>query len=569
MTQRSFHRRQWLRNLFFLAAAGAIGVVAFGSRTERRLVLTALDAREASALCAKEGLPLADFWQRAEVMGLGGVVLREESIGEAARRGGLLSFSRDEIEKWKAAGLVAPSVPLKAETVWVKDGAVAEELLAAAARRGVQASSSTSAGFHLVRFPESLAESGTLDGSGVGLYDPAFVKSLEGRRLARVLVPLSAPEGRLNPVAVRWRPGAVEAEAASSRDDGSRMMEARVLPLGASQSRVLKAVYSHPSRLLVLGLSEPTVEANFERLRGILQDFKRRGLPAGFPESAPEAVPPLDALQRRLMKSLVLLFGVFGPLLAARAGLVGLKRTRLLALSRFPVASPVLQLAAGLAAAGVSAAFIGLAARSCFASLGVLRPLALWARASLVLPLAVALLTLYTIDLDDWARRLSSTVRWSQLLGLLAAAAAALLLIEPRRLFGAAHLAGVFALLQRPELPWWWDWRWREALVGWPCLMQSFFLINWRMECPDCATLDEHPLKDPRTWFLLGLLAPIGIVVSVGLQQAPRDAALAQTAWAALAGCALGVLGVAARLRGLHGTKGPGHHRTIDLDDAA
>jgi hypothetical protein len=269
------------------------------------------------------------------------------------------------------------------------------------------------------------------------------------------------------------------------------------------------------------------------------------------------------------MQALVLLFGVFGPLLAARAGLVALKRARVLALSRAPILSPVAQVAAGLAAAGIAAAFVGLAARACFASLGVLRPLAPWARATLILPLAVAMLTLYTIDLEEWSRRFASTVRWGQLIGLGAAAAAALLLIEPRRLFFAAHLQGVFALLQRPELPWWWDWRWREALVGWPCLMQSFFLINWRMDCPDCASLDEHPLKDPRTWFLLGLLAPIGVVVSVGLQQAPRDAALAQTAWSALAGCLLGVAGVAWRLRGLHGTKGPGHHRTIDPDGAA
>jgi hypothetical protein len=183
--------------------------------------------------------------------------------------------------------------------------------------------------------------------------------------------------------------------------------------------------------------------------------------------------------------------------------------------------------------------------------------------------LIVAMLTLYTIDPDEWSRRLEEPAKWGQVVGLLAALVAAMCLVEPRSVAAALRIPSLSRLPAPSLLPWWWDWRWREVLVGWPCLLQAFFLVNWRMDCPDCATLEEHSLKDPRTWFLLGLLAPIGIVASVGLEQAPRDAALVQTGWAALAGLLLGAALVALRLKGLHGTKDPEHHRTIDLDTPA
>ncbi len=587
MTQRSFRRRQWLRNLFFVAAAGAIGVIAFGARGGERLVLTALDGREAAALCAREGLPLSDFWQRAEVMGLGGVVVREESLRDLARRGRVLIFSREEVEKWRAAGLISPTVPIRPNTIWIKEPAVVDQVMEAAARYGVAATTSTMSGYRLVNLPETPTAMGPLEDAAMGVYDPDVVKSLEGRRLTRIFASLGTQDERLQTVSLRWRGGSAEGMARSGARDESeqrtlealgeakrapepdwsgRVLEARYLAVDAAQAQLLKTAYSHPARLLVLRLSAPGVEANFTALRSTLQELKRRGLPLGLPAQAPAAQPLLENLQRGLIRLLLWLFGVFGPLLAARAGLVTLKRVRVAAMSHWPVTAPVLQLAAGLAAAGVVAVFVGLAARSCFDSLGFLSPYRGWAHASLIAPLIIALLTLYTIDPTEWRRKIAAPVRWTQLLGGLAALAAAVCLIEPRRLLAVLQLSALSRLPWPSALPWWWDWRWREILVGWPCLLQAFFLVNWRMDCPDCATLEGHPMRDPRSWFLFGLLAPIGIVASVGLEQAPRDAALAQTGWSALAGLVLGAGLVFIRARALHGTKDPEHHRTIDLD---
>ncbi len=555
MSQRGFHRRQWLRNLLFLAAAGAIGVLAFGEQKEPRLVLTALDSQEVAALCAKEGLPLSDFWQRAEVMGLGGVLIREEPLSVVASRGGLLMFSRDEVEKWRAAGLVSPSMPLKASVVWVKDPEVLEQVLQGAARYGVAVTTSVQSGYHLVRFPETMAASGSLSGAAIGVYDPDIIKSLDGRSLTRVYAPAGGPEGRLGTVAV------------TLSDGQSRPLEARALPVDAPLPRLLQGVYSHPARLLLLRLADGGVEANFDKLRGMLQELKRRDVPLSLPAQAPAPGMTLDLPQRRLLWALLLLFGAFGPLLAARASLTVLKRTRVLFMAHWPVATPVVQLAAGAVAAGAGAVIVGLAARCCFDSLGHLAPSWRWAHAALIAPLVVALLTLYTIDLEEWRKTLASPTTYGKLLELLLLAAAAGLAVAPRKvLAGFGWQALPLRLQAAALLPWWWSWRWREIIVGWPCLLQAFFLINWRMDCPDCASLENQPLGDPRTWFMLGLLAPIGVVIAVGQELAPRTLALAQTGWAMLAGLLIGAVLVAVRLSGLHGPNDPGHHGTIDLN---
>ncbi len=473
---------------------------------------------------------MADFWQRAQAMGVGAVILREESLGALARRGRLLMFSREEIERWRAGGLASPAAPLKVDTLWIKDPGVFDEVLGAALRYGVAVSTSALPGYHLARLPEALAASGTLADAPLGVYDAELVKALEGRRLAQIRVPYKNPAEALGP--------------------------ARSLSVEAPNSAVLRAVYSHPSRVLVFRLTAPGLEPNFDRLRGLLQELKRRGLPLGASAKISAGAPALEPTQRRLVRLLIWFFGIFGPLLAARAGLTALKRVRVMAHSRWPVATPVVQIAAGLIIAALSAAVVGLAARSCFASLGVEGQVPLWASAALIGPLVIAFLTLYTIDLEEWRQKLSLPVTYGAALKLLALLGFAALLIEPRRLLLFFHLETVGPRLEAAvRLPWWWSWRWREILIGWPCLAQAFFLINRRMDCPDCDSAVGGFKRDPRFWFVLGLLAPIGVMVSLGQELAPRELALEQTLWSALAGFAIGTALILARSRRLNGTK--------------
>src|SRR5206468_2472740 len=126
----------------------------------------------------------------------------------------------------------------------------------------------------------------------------------------------------LGRVLVHWQQGGWAegtAESAQSRGESERqtlwslgaanqtpgrsstVLEARSLTADSGLPQVLKAAYSHPSRLLVFKLTAAGVEPNFEALRAVLQEFKRRGLPLGLPAQAPAAKPALEALQRTLI----------------------------------------------------------------------------------------------------------------------------------------------------------------------------------------------------------------------------------------------------------------------------
>jgi hypothetical protein len=220
--------------------------------------------------------------------------------------------------------------------------------------------------------------------------------------------------------------------------------------------------------------------------------------------------------------------------------------------SRWPVASPVLQLAAGLASTAAFAAAAGLVVHA-FAAL-TRQPLPRnWAAATLVGPLVIAVLTLYTMDVESFRERLKKPATYGGLLSLGAVALAAAALLAPRWLLHRAGLwQGLRAAASHVPAAWWWPWRWRETLVGVPALVQALFLINWRLECPDCASLPVSRVNDPRHWFVVGLLAPIGVVAAVGQGSVPATLALLHTAWTLLLGGALGVVGIALRLRAAH-----------------
>lgn len=503
-------------------AAAAAFLVSRDDSDARRVVVPALESEQAAALAAQSGLPLQDFWARAKALGIAAAVHRPQSLDDAVRRGEILRFDRAELERWKAAGLLPPSTTLKPDTFWTKDARLFEQLLQALASQGVTPTTGTLAGFKVLQIPE-----GTRELSLRG-YDPARVAAAEG------LLPVYAgasgvPGGDASPLALEpasWRAGQ---------------------PRGA----LLRRALGRPRRLLILRL-EPSLglEGNFTELRAALRELEARGAaPAGAPR--PPETPDADA-GRAASAVGAWLLGVLGPLFAARGGLLVLRRARRSVLARWPVASPVAQLAAGLLSTAAFATAAGLVVHA-LAARGAAPLPRRWAEAALVGPLVIAALTLYTIDLEAWAKALRRPATYAGLLKLGALALGASLLLAPRWLLHRAQFwDALSALGGGASWAWWWPWRWREILLGVPALIQALFLINWRLECPDCASLPVAPRNDPRHWFLVGLLAPIGIVVAVGQGAAPLALALPQTAWTLVFGGVLGTLGVAARVRAAH-----------------
>ena len=171
--------------LIFLTAAGAIGILSFGGRRQERFALPAIEAEEAATLCASTGYPLSDFLERAAAMGVRAVVLRQASIANLARRGEILRFSREEFEKWKAAGFIAPGIVLKPDTFWLRDERKFSQLTQAVLRLGMAVSTSSSAGYYLLQFPEGVMGAVSEDAT-LGVYDPDMLQVLAGRSLLPV-----------------------------------------------------------------------------------------------------------------------------------------------------------------------------------------------------------------------------------------------------------------------------------------------------------------------------------------------------------------------------------------------
>lgn len=553
-----FRRRVALRWLLFVAAAGALGVLAFGESRELRVVVPAVEAEEAAALCARSGLSLEDFWDRVKAMGVAAAVLRQKPVRKLVERGEAFYFERGELEKWRTIGLVAPGVTLKPNTLWVKDARLVEQVLDSASQKGMTVTTSTSAGYHLVHLPTAVEE------AGLGAYDPELLRVLDGRGLAEV----RAATERLSSVGLRWEAGGSVKGFPAAEGPADLKLETRSVPVDAGPAELLRAAYGRPRRLLVFKLSAARgAEENFELLRACLRELSRRGLPLGLPAKPPEEPSQPSPLQAWLIRALLLLFALLGPLFSARTGLIAMKRVRVLAHERWPVVMPVAQLVCGILAAALVAAGVGAAARACFDALPAPPSVDSWAFAALAGPLTIGLLTLFTVDPAGWLERAAKPLTAAALLTAAAVLVAAALILEPRSALQAAGLwdwAG--RLEEAPPAFWWATWRWREILVGYPCLLQALYLINWKMDCPDCEAGPSGPASDPRLWFLLGLLAPIGVVVALGRGGVPQVLALEHTAWAAAGGSFLGALGIAWRRRVASRPKGPDSDGTIVLD---
>jgi hypothetical protein len=502
--------------LLLLAAALAAALSARG-RAVDRAALAAVDAEDFARLSGHPASADAELWDRLRAMGVRAAVLREETLADLASRGEVAYFPRADVDRWRAAGLLPLSSPLRGDTLWVKDDASFSRAAEALAAAGLDVSTGTVGVPRLLSLPPN-ADLAALPAG----FDPATVAALSSSGL----LPVAASTGPVVSIA------------------GQRLWT-RTIAIDASFGEIMRAALGRPLRLVVFrARPDAGLDANVERLRRSLRVL-RDAAPGDLP--APRAAPVESALRARARLAFVWFLGLAGPLLAVRAGLHASRFLRGPTRALLPLASPVPQALGGLAAAWASAALAGLAVAGVAPEGwrdGSAHAWTLWTWCA---PLAVGGVALFASAAPS-RRGWSAPVRRRDLAALGVFALAAVLLAAPRAAVRASSLWESFDRLSAAAgALWWWPWRWREALVGVPALALAFALVEER----DSAAAGGKPLllAEPRAWLLLGLLAPAGLIAAVGGGGESVDAALLHGVAANVLGAVLG--GALAGLRDL------------------
>jgi len=532
------------RRLVILVGLAAALAVAAGAphHAGDRAVLAAVDAGAMASLEGKRPEAAGELWERLKAMGVSAVTLREETLADLAASGEVLHFSRAEVDRWRAAGLVAPSSALRGGTLWAKDAKSFARAADALAARGLDVSSAAVAGAKALEIPAGVDLSKIPAG-----FDPASVSALAGAGLF--------------PVA---------ASTAAAVDVAGRKIWTRTLPVDAAPGEILRAALGRPLRLIVFRpRSELGLEENLAFLRNALKILRDAGQPDTLPPPRPDSGEGRAARWARL--ALVWLLGVAGPLLAARAGLQAgrLARSKVCTIASLsaiaPVASPVPQVLAGLAGAWVIAAFVGLVVAGIAPEGwrdGTARAWTVWTWCA---PFAVGAAALFASAKPSRRGYWAVPVRRRDLVALIAFALAAALLLAPRAALRASAFWESFDRLSAAGALWWWPWYWRAALVGVPCLALALALVEER-DAEDPRQARAKVASDPRGWLLMGLLGPAGLVAATGGGGAPLDAVLLHGAMAWGLGLLVAAALAAARVFLQRWAQGPSAHRTIDLE---
>lgn len=495
--------------LLALLAASAAAVWATRAPAERA-ILPSVEADAFAALTGRAPASTPELWERLKAMGVAAVVLREETAGELAARGEVLHFSRAEVEKWRALGLVAPGGGPAPDSLWAKDAKVMSRLSGALAARGIDASTVTVSagggrsldlppGVDLARIPAG--------------FDPETVAVVS----AAGLIPVAASTSPWVSVA-------------------GQKLWVRTLPVSARRPALLRAANGRAMRLLVL---RPTpaagLDENLERLREALKVVKSADLPGVIPAAAPR--DESTRAERAARTFLFFLIGVLGPLLAARAGLGAERAVRGWSSARVPLAAPVPETLAGLAAALAAASAAGLLACAVLAPERREELSRAWTLWTLSAPMIVGAAALFSPEGPHARSRWNAPLRLRDFVTAVVLIAALFGLMAPRAALRAAGMwESVDRLSAAADALWWWPWRWREILIGTPSLAVALILIGRREAGAEAPKL----LGDPRGWLTLGLLAPAGAVAAIGAGGVPPALALAHGAAACAIGAALG-----------------------------
>ena len=292
------------RPFLLVVLAAAAGGALWQTRTPpERAVMPAVIEDDFTALSGRAAAATPELWERLKAMGVDAVVLREETAAELAGRGEAMHFSRAEVEKWRALGLVAAGGGPNPDTIWAKDAQALARLSSALAARGIDASTAPAPGAaRALELPPGVDLARVPAG-----FDPETVSVVSAAGLI--------------PVAASTTPFAMVA---------GRRFWVRALPAGARTPLLLRAIHGRAMRLLVLRPDPAAgLDPNLERLRATLRTVKSAGVPSVPAAAAP--APPLSRGERAVRLFLVFGTGVMGPLLARMGPETGVEPSLLVA----------------------------------------------------------------------------------------------------------------------------------------------------------------------------------------------------------------------------------------------
>jgi len=228
---------------------------------------------------------------------------------------------------------------------------------------------------------------------------------------------------------------------------------------------------------------------------------------------------------------LLLLAGIFVPLLAMKAGITALEKLgdvitiKAVSASFFPGTVspawiylreiPVLPVAAGIFCSWAVACALSLPAARFFAELGGVGASRLWIAWAYAAPMVFAGLLLYFPELRSCEKKSTGIWTW----------------------IGAPVFLGALGLTAL----------WGEVL-GLAFLLHAFYLLDRRRDCPDCEKGRNELWSEPKPWLWLGVMGLCGLAASLERSGAPWDAALKHAAVLGAYGAALGVLSILGRI---------------------
>jgi len=555
----------------------------------------AIDVEAARALCLQSGYPEDYFWERARTIGVVGAVLRPEPLAGYMKSGKVHRYTEAEIVKLRATGVASPEAPLRPGVLWIEDDDFMARLSDALSAHDIPFKRRRYQRMHVLELGPGLPkdfEPGELSAG----YDPVAAKMIAAHGLVPVYRVESEADLRLalatsGTAVLQISPGLPSperidlsrlSEGLRSRDlwvafvknaNGAgrrirafvtrgiagpltRVLTSGELPAGAGLSRLLREISGCGNRLIVTHLDASRgLEGALDELRTVLKGMRQAGYHQSLPTRSREVrrVPPGEWFLRF---ALGFLLTVAGPILAMRIGLQVLRWAR--RSGRLPEAAPFLEVALGMIAIGGVGAAVGLTAYSLLA-VGVWRLEATflaWGHGAAAVTLCAAFLALFIPDVEDLFRRrrmpsppgsrgqgpegrrrkaaVAASLRYGMVL-----AGVALLLFTP----GWLRHWGPEAWLERIaawQPAWWWvGGRWRELLVGYPCMFVGLCVYyGWMNPSQGRAGTG----RDPRLWLLFGMFAPVGLAEVLARAQTPFEMALLHTTHCAAAGLFLGLL---------------------------
>lgn len=524
-----------------------------GASSRSRTVILALRGEEVRRLALRSGYPLQDLWERIRVIGVRAIVLNSENAQSLWERGEVLHFTGARALEWPWAD---PASATRGNTLWMHDRALLQRLQTSAARKKLAVNSGSSGGLLFLRLPDGLDLRDLPAGidpeayrwakaSGLALAfspdeaDPLVASDIGGRAIY-LADPTSDDFDPILQIAkhrkvrVAWEDGARLLEPNISGISGAPGMLSESFTAEDIPGQLWRAIWGRGARLLIVPMpSESGIESDLGRLRRIAGQLRKADFALDF-TGAMETLPAWGASEKARCL-LAFLLAAIAPMLAVRQGLAALRCVSCKTL--WPQAYPVPELALGILRTFGVAALSGVA---CYALLNFpfwkLGPWRVyWDIWSFGIPLELSVLALYLEDLKNWRKLLDRTVTLRDLLRMMAWVLVVVLLAHPPH----------FPVHGLPEGLWWLPFRWKEVLVGVPCLLMAFRIHLHRLESkqPQPASKKHAETEaDPRHWLLFGLLAPIGTLHAFGVALMPPEMLLVQTIEVFAIGSALGVL---------------------------